>query len=77
MPFGSGGVWMDVAGRQDETLVIRVFDNRGKLVTRRTLTNEDTLQPVFFPAETFPGPGIYFYEVSGKTVSTGKIIYTR
>lgn len=77
VPFGSSGVWMDAAGLHDETLVIRIFDNGGKLVTRKTLTGDETARPVFFPAETFPGPGIYFYEVSGKTVSPGKIIYTR
>ncbi len=76
MPFGQSGVWMNVAGRKNETLTISIYDNLGKRVVQRRLTGEDAAQPVFFPAETFPGPGVYYYHISGKTDISGKMIYT-
>lgn len=75
VPFGRTGLWMGITADPGESQVIRIFDNRGNLVVEKSCTGAETARTLFFPAESFPGAGTYYYRVTGKTERSGKLIH--
>jgi hypothetical protein len=59
---------IQIATKQNETLLIRVFTNDGKLVSNKTVSSNKTI-----PLDHLP-PGFYYAEIKGKNLSTIKKI---